>query len=251
MVLTFKLCGRQNPRNFRSRRLRVHDNFISTLGRYRGLSMANARSSLDHRSPESLDLRPTSEPITNVAEIDLSCRAIEQLHGKWKLRILCRMRCGPVRLGRLSRELRPASKKVLTQSLRQLQVSGLIVRRDQGGAVRVSSTVSLSKSARSFYFLRSFYFFSTTWLTLATCVYQQNSRLAPRSLPERAVRQPASIFRMCEVKAENDSSCRSDFAALRTKFAWLRAVNSGNRSRAILLESGSQTVWYACVRNGT
>jgi DNA-binding HxlR family transcriptional regulator len=66
----------------------------------------------------------------------LLSHAIEQLRGKWKLRILWKMRTGPVRLGKLSRELYPASKKVLTESLRQLQSSGLIVRSDKGGAVR-------------------------------------------------------------------------------------------------------------------
>ena len=60
----------------------------------------------------------------------LLSHAIEQLRGKWKLRILWKMRTGPVRLGKLSRELYPASKKVLTESLRQLQSSGLIVRSD-------------------------------------------------------------------------------------------------------------------------
>jgi DNA-binding HxlR family transcriptional regulator len=66
----------------------------------------------------------------------LIVHAVELLQGKWKLRILATMRCGPVRLGKLTRKLSPASKKVLTENLRQLESSGLVVRRDLGDTVR-------------------------------------------------------------------------------------------------------------------
>jgi DNA-binding HxlR family transcriptional regulator len=66
-----------------------------------------------------------------------SCtESVHLIQGKWKIHILCSIRSGPVRLGRLRRELRTASKKVLTENLRELEDSGLIVRRDLGGAVR-------------------------------------------------------------------------------------------------------------------
>jgi DNA-binding HxlR family transcriptional regulator len=65
----------------------------------------------------------------------LIVHTMEQLQGKWKLRILATMRAGPVRLGKLTRRLSPASKKVLTENLRQLESSGLVVRRDLGGTV--------------------------------------------------------------------------------------------------------------------
>jgi len=52
------------------------------------------------------------------------------------MHILCSIRSGPVRLGQLRRELRTASKKVLTENLRELEESGLVVRRDLGGSVR-------------------------------------------------------------------------------------------------------------------
>jgi len=61
---------------------------------------------------------------------------VHLVQGKWKMHILCSIRSGPVRLGQLRRELRTASKKVLTENLRELEESGLVVRRDLGGSVR-------------------------------------------------------------------------------------------------------------------
>jgi DNA-binding HxlR family transcriptional regulator len=61
---------------------------------------------------------------------------VHLVQGKWKIHILCAIRSGPVRLGQLRRELRHASKKVLTQNLRELEDAGLVVRRDLGGSVR-------------------------------------------------------------------------------------------------------------------
>lgn len=66
-----------------------------------------------------------------------SCtETVHLFQGKWKMHILCAIRTGPVRLGRLTRELPSASKKVLTENLRELEHAGLIVRRDFGEAVR-------------------------------------------------------------------------------------------------------------------
>jgi DNA-binding HxlR family transcriptional regulator len=65
-----------------------------------------------------------------------SCTDTVQLvQGKWKMHILCAIRSGPVRLGRLVREMPTASKKVLTENLRRLEQDGLVARRDFGGAV--------------------------------------------------------------------------------------------------------------------
>ena len=61
---------------------------------------------------------------------------VRLVQGKWKIHILCSIRTGPVRLGQLRRELRHASKKVLTENLRDLEDAGLVVRRDLGGSVR-------------------------------------------------------------------------------------------------------------------
>ena len=61
---------------------------------------------------------------------------VHLVQGKWKIPVLCCLRSGPVRLGQLRRELRRASKKVLTENLRELEDAGLVVRRDLGGSVR-------------------------------------------------------------------------------------------------------------------
>jgi DNA-binding HxlR family transcriptional regulator len=45
------------------------------------------------------------------------------------------MRDGPVRLGRLGRVV-PATRKVLTESLRKLESAGLITRTELGGRIR-------------------------------------------------------------------------------------------------------------------
>lgn len=52
------------------------------------------------------------------------------LQGKWQVNILCAMRHGPVRIGQLGRMIPGASKKVLAQSLRKLEASGIVARRD-------------------------------------------------------------------------------------------------------------------------
>lgn len=52
------------------------------------------------------------------------------LHGKWRIHILCVLRSGPVRLGQLARMIPKASKKMLTQNLRELEANGIVVRKD-------------------------------------------------------------------------------------------------------------------------
>ncbi|GHP00973.1 MarR family transcriptional regulator [Reticulibacter mediterranei] len=53
---------------------------------------------------------------------------LELIGGKWSLLILCALKAGPVRTGALSRSLEGISQKMLTQTLRDLMRSGMIVR---------------------------------------------------------------------------------------------------------------------------
>jgi len=55
--------------------------------------------------------------------------------GKWRVQILCAMRSKPVRLGQLARLIPGASKKMLTQNLRQLEADGIVVRKDMSDLV--------------------------------------------------------------------------------------------------------------------
>ena len=52
------------------------------------------------------------------------------------MQILCVIRSRPDRLGGLTRLIPSASKEVLTENLRELEASGIVVRRDLSGTVR-------------------------------------------------------------------------------------------------------------------
>ena len=65
-----------------------------------------------------------------------AAHTIEVLHSRRRVEILCALRLGPVRLGRLARMLPRVSKKVITENLRDLERSGIIVRKDLSGKVR-------------------------------------------------------------------------------------------------------------------
>jgi DNA-binding HxlR family transcriptional regulator len=54
---------------------------------------------------------------------------------KWRVQILCAMRSGPVRLGQLARLIPGASRKMLTQNLRQLEADGIVVRKNMSDLV--------------------------------------------------------------------------------------------------------------------
>jgi DNA-binding HxlR family transcriptional regulator len=71
--------------------------------------------------------------------------AVNLIHGKWKTRILSRLRHGPVRLGELRRILPQASKKMLAQHLREMERDGLVVRKNLSGRV-LHVEYSLSES---------------------------------------------------------------------------------------------------------
>ena len=62
--------------------------------------------------------------------------AIALIQGKWKIGILTRLKHGPLRLSQLRRMLPGASKKMLTQRLREMEEDGLVVRSDQSTKVR-------------------------------------------------------------------------------------------------------------------
>ena len=61
--------------------------------------------------------------------------ALALVQGKWKIGILSRLQEGSARLGDLRRLFPQASKKMLTQHLRQMERDGLIVRTDLSGKV--------------------------------------------------------------------------------------------------------------------
>src|SRR5271156_4802414 len=68
-------------------------------------------------------------------QVEYSCAAasaIEILQGKWRIQILCVMRNGLGRLGRVV----PATRKVLTENLRKLESAGLITRTELSGRIR-------------------------------------------------------------------------------------------------------------------
>lgn len=56
-------------------------------------------------------------------------KGMRLLSGKWKGSILWHLKDGPVRFNDLARQLGGASKKVVSQRLREMEESGLVVRR--------------------------------------------------------------------------------------------------------------------------
>ena len=62
--------------------------------------------------------------------------AIALIQGKWKIGILSRLQHGPLRLSQLRRLFPGASKKMLTQQLREMEKDGLVVRSDWSAKVR-------------------------------------------------------------------------------------------------------------------
>src|ERR1700733_3791866 len=71
------------------------------------------------------------------AEEDQSVQfAIALIQGKWKIGILSRLQRGPARLSELRRMFPQASKKMLTQHLREMEKDGLIVRTDLSARLR-------------------------------------------------------------------------------------------------------------------
>jgi DNA-binding HxlR family transcriptional regulator len=71
------------------------------------------------------------------AENELSAQlAISLIQGKWKMRILSQLQHGPVRLSQLRKMFPDASKKMLTQHLREMEGDGLVIRTDLSAKLR-------------------------------------------------------------------------------------------------------------------
>lgn len=75
--------------------------------------------------PQCERLRARPEDFEMIA---LAREALELLHAKWKLDLLCLMASGVRRHARLFDNLPGISKKVLTEALRSLQHDGLVTR---------------------------------------------------------------------------------------------------------------------------
>ncbi len=92
---------------------------------------ANSGSSQQRRQ-KRVAARPDSQGMEECsAQI-----AINLIQGKWKTRILSRLQHGPVRLSELRRMFPEASKKMLTQHLREMEKDGLVIRKDLSGRLR-------------------------------------------------------------------------------------------------------------------
>jgi DNA-binding HxlR family transcriptional regulator len=71
------------------------------------------------------------------AEEDQSVQfAVALIQGKWKIGILSSLQRGPARLSQLRRMFPLASKKMLTQHLREMERDRLIIRTDLSGRIR-------------------------------------------------------------------------------------------------------------------
>jgi DNA-binding HxlR family transcriptional regulator len=83
------------------------------------------------RSADLIEIHSSRQPnCESVVRIALSL-----IQGKWKIAILAQLEHGPVRLGELRRRVPGASKKMLTQHLREMERDGLILRTDLSGKI--------------------------------------------------------------------------------------------------------------------
>ena len=75
--------------------------------------------------------------VCDQAENELPAQlAISLIQGKWKMRILSQLQHGPIRLSQLRKMFPDASKKMLTQHLREMEEDGLIIRTDLSAKLR-------------------------------------------------------------------------------------------------------------------
>ena len=71
-------------------------------------------------------------PVPSVFDASCSARhALELIASKWTMLILPALSGGPMRNGALLRRIDGISQKMLTQTLRELERNGLVVRRDR------------------------------------------------------------------------------------------------------------------------
>lgn len=78
------------------------------------------------------ETRAPRQPI----EDDPAQFAMALIQGKWKIVILSRLQHGSLRLSQLRRMIPGASKKMLTQHLREMEEDGLVVRSDLSAKLR-------------------------------------------------------------------------------------------------------------------
>lgn len=67
-----------------------------------------------------------------VQPLNANCRSreiLEIIGGKWALLILCLLKAGPMRTGLIMRTVQGISQKMLTQTLRDLERTGVVERR--------------------------------------------------------------------------------------------------------------------------
>ena len=75
--------------------------------------------------------------VCDQAENELPAQlAISLIQGKWKMRILSQLQHGPIRLSQLRKMFPDASKKMLTQHLREMEEDGLVIRTDLSTKLR-------------------------------------------------------------------------------------------------------------------
>jgi DNA-binding HxlR family transcriptional regulator len=111
-------------------------NLDGTKDGYRHIPTAAIGRGLSSLRPSQLTHHSISERRQFAPQEQAAIRfALALVQGKWKIGILCRLQEGPARPGELHRLFPHASKKMLTQHLRQMERDGLIVRTDLTGKV--------------------------------------------------------------------------------------------------------------------
>jgi len=75
--------------------------------------------------------------------------ALQLLAGKWSSPLVHALRAGPVRTNELRRRLRGISQKVLSQTLRELEAGGLVVRTARDDSVVPHVEYALTDLGRS------------------------------------------------------------------------------------------------------
>ena len=101
--------------------------------------------------------------------------AISLIQGKWKMRILSQLQHGPIRLSQLRKMFPDASKKMLTQHLREMEKDGLVNRTDLSGRLRhVEYSLETSLGVAVLHLINTL----TEWGS-------QHAPAVPRQVPER------------------------------------------------------------------
>src|ERR1039458_1616425 len=101
--------------------------------------------------------------------------AISLIQGKWKMRILSQLQQGSVRLSQLRKMLPDASKKMLTQHLREMEEDGLVIRTDLSTKLRhVEYSLKDSLGVAALHLINTL----TEWGS-------QHAPALPRQVPER------------------------------------------------------------------